>query len=213
MKDRNKKFVFIAAILLAIAFFSMTTLVLLEKTSAFDNFVYQLLPKSSNMTSVMKAVTFLGEGVSLLGIAVLLVLVLKDKIFAISIPFNLGVISLLNFLLKMIVRRDRPVGFRLIEETGFSFPSGHSASSMAFYGYLIYLIYKRCKNKTLKIVSIVSLSLLILSIGISRIYLGVHYASDVLGGFLLAGLYLIIYVNFIEKMFYIREKVKSEQSK
>lgn len=211
MKNKKSKIFLVIAIILAIAFFTLTTLVLLDMTAGFDKYIYELFKKSESTTKIMKAITFLGDGVSLLGIAVVLVLILKDKLFAMSIPLNLGVISLLNFILKNIVRRSRPIGFRLIEETGFSFPSGHSASSMAFYGYLIYLIYKRCKNKVLRTVSIVLLSIVILSIGISRIYLGVHYASDVIGGFILAILYLILYVNFIEKIFKIKNKGNIEE--
>lgn len=211
MKNKKSKIIFVIAIILAIAFFTLTTLVLLDETVGFDKCIYELFKKSESTTKIMKAITFLGDGVSLLGIAVILVLALKDKLFAISIPLNLGIISLLNFILKNIVRRSRPIGVRLIEETGFSFPSGHSASSMAFYGYLIYLIYKRCKNKVLRTVSIVLLSLVILSIGVSRIYLGVHYASDVIGGFILAILYLILYVNFIEKIFKVRNKDNIEE--
>ena len=105
----------------------------------------------------------------------------------------------LNQILKYILQRPRPTEYRLIEETGFSFPSGHSMVSMAFYGYLIYLIYKYVKNKDLKWISIVLLSILICSIGISRIYLGVHYTSDVLGGFLISLSYLIVYTLIVNR--------------
>lgn len=71
--------------------------------------------------------------------------------------------------------------------------------SMAFYGYIIYLIYKYVKNKYIKWFSIVLLSILICSIGISRIYLGVHYTSDVLGGFLISVSYLVIYISAVNK--------------
>ena len=71
--------------------------------------------------------------------------------------------------------------------------------SMAFYGYLIYLIYKYVKNKYIKWGLITLLSILIVSIGTSRIYLGVHYTSDVLGGFLIAVSYLIIYISGVNK--------------
>ena len=74
--------------------------------------------------------------------------------------------------------------------------------SMAFYGLLIYLIYKNVKNKYLKVILIVLLSLLIVMIGISRIYLGVHYTSDVLAGFLIAISYLIVYISFVKNDLY-----------
>ena len=71
--------------------------------------------------------------------------------------------------------------------------------SMAFYGYLICLIYKHVKNKCIKWISISLLSILICLIGISRIYLGVHYTSDVLGGFLISISYLVIYISAVNK--------------
>ena len=71
--------------------------------------------------------------------------------------------------------------------------------SMAFYGYIIYLIYKYVKNKYVKWISMALLSLLICSIGISRIYLGVHYTSDVLGGFSISISYLVIYISAVNK--------------
>ena len=71
--------------------------------------------------------------------------------------------------------------------------------SMAFYGYLIYLIYKYVKNKYIKWISIVLLSILICTIGVSRIYLGVHYTSDVLGGFLVSISYLILFISTVNK--------------
>lgn len=97
------------------------------------------------------------------------------------------------------MQRPRPTEFRIVEETGYSFPSGHSMVSMAFYGYLVYLIYKYVKNKYIKWTSITLLSILIFLIGISRIYLGVHYTSDVVGGFLISIAYLIIYINIMDK--------------
>lgn len=102
---------------------------------------------------------------------------------------------MLNLVLKNIVERPRPIGYRLIDETGYSFPSGHSMISTAFYGLIIYLIWKNVRNTKLKYISCILLALLILLIGISRIYLGVHYASDVIGGFTISIAYLIIFTS------------------
>ena len=104
------------------------------------------------------------------------------------------------------MQRPRPTEFRIIEETGYSFPSGHSMISMAFYGYLIYLIYKYVENKNVKWILISLLSILICLIGISRIYLGVHYTSDVLGGFLISISYLVIYISAVNNVFYKKEE-------
>ena len=128
------------------------------------------------------------------------------EFIGILIGTNLVIITILNQIFKFILQRPRPTEFRIIDETGYSFPSGHSMISMAFYGFLIYLIYKNIKNKSLKIVLISLLSLLIIMIGISRIYLGVHYTSDVCAGFLVSISYLIIYINCANKIIFAEEK-------
>ena len=128
-------------------------------------------------------------------ISLILVLLIKDNKIRINIPKNVILISIINYTIKQIIRRPRPIGINLIKEGGYSFPSGHSTTSMAFYGFLIYLVYKYIDNKDLKITIITLLTLIILIIGTSRIYLGVHYASDVLAGFILGIIYLIIFIN------------------
>ena len=148
---------------------------------------------------IAKFITNFGGAIFLIVLTIILLILIKNKKIGLSIFSNLAIITILNQLLKRILQRPRPTEYRIIEETGYSFPSGHSMISMAFYGYLIYLIYKYVKNKYIKWISIVLLSILICSIGISRIYLGVHYTSDVLGGFLISISYLIIYISAINK--------------
>lgn len=150
-------------------------------------------------TPIAKFITNFGGAIYLIGIAIVLFVVIKDKKIGIAIISNLGIVTILNQLLKRILQRPRPEEFRIINETGYSFPSGHSMISMAFYGFLIYLIYKNIKNKYLKWSLITVLGVLIVSIGVSRIYLGVHYTSDVLAGFLISISYLIIYISMINK--------------
>lgn len=150
-------------------------------------------------TPIAKFVTNFGGAIFLIILAMTLLILIKDKKIGLSILSNLVIITVLNQLLKIILQRPRPTDYRIIEETGYSFPSGHSMISMAFYGYLIYLIYKYVKNKYIKWISIVLLSILICSIGVSRIYLGVHYTSDVLGGFFISISYLIIYISAVNK--------------
>ena len=111
----------------------------------------------------------------------------------------MSIIALFNFTVKNIVCRPRPDELRLIEESGYSFPSGHSAVSLAFYGYIIYLIFKYCKNKFLKTILISFLTMMILSIGMSRIYLGVHYVTDVIGGYCFSLAYLVWYTYLIDR--------------
>ncbi len=150
-------------------------------------------------TPIAKFITNFGGAIFLIGLTVLLIILIKNKKIGLSIFANLVIITGLNQLLKRILQRPRPTEFRIVEETGYSFPSGHSMVSMAFYGYLIYLIYKYVKNKYIKWSLIVLLSCLIVGIGTSRIYLGVHYTSDVLGGFLISVSYLVIYISAVNK--------------
>lgn len=154
---------------------------------------------SDFVTPLAKFITNFGGAIFLIVLTIVLFLVIKNKKIGASIFSNLVIITVLNQLLKSILQRPRPTKYRIIEETGYSFPSGHSMISMAFYGYLIYLIYKYVKNKYVKWISIVLLGILICSIGISRIYLGVHYTSDVLGGFLISISYLVIYISAVNK--------------
>ena len=154
---------------------------------------------SDHITPIAKIITNFGSAACLITISILSLLFIKNKKIGLSICSNLVIATGLNLLLKNILQRPRPTGFRLIEETGYSFPSGHSMISMAFYGFFIYLIYKYVKNKKLKWTAIWLLGLLIVSIGVSRIYLGVHYTSDVLGGFLISISYLVIYTRLVEK--------------
>ena len=151
-------------------------------------------------TPIAKFITNFGGAIFLISTAIILFVVIKNKKIGITIISNLGIITILNQLLKRILQRPRPEEFRIINESGYSFPSGHSMISMAFYGYLIYLIYKYIKNKYLKWSLITILGILIVSIGISRIYLGVHYTSDVLAGFLISISYLIIYISIVNKL-------------
>ena len=154
---------------------------------------------SDFVTQIAKFITNFGGAIFLSIATVMLFLLIQNKKIGLSIISNIVIITILNQLLKRILQRPRPTEFRIVEETGYSFPSGHSMISMAFYGYLIYLIYKYVKNKYVKWISIVLLGILICSIGISRIYLGVHYTSDVLGGFLISISYLVIYISAVNK--------------
>lgn len=153
-----------------------------------------------SLTPIVKVITWFGNATFILPLTVVLFILIKNKKTGFLIGLNLVIVTILNQALKFILQRPRPTEFRIINEIGYSFPSGHSMVSMAFYGFLIYLIYKNVKNKYLKVPLIIILSLLIIMIGISRIYLGVHYTSDVLAGFLISIAYLVLYINFANKL-------------
>lgn len=176
--------------------------VLNNKITAFDTNIYNVISivKNDVVTTIFKVITELGSAKILIIIALASLVIVKNKKIGIAICANLASIGILNQILKNIIQRPRPEGFRLVEERGYSFPSGHSMASMAFYGLLIYFIFLNVKNKIARNTICIALSALIFLIGISRIYLGVHYASDVLGGFLASIAYLIVYVTYILKL-------------
>ncbi len=209
MKEKLKKFIvknlkWIVLFICLIGFLALAEDVFNKEIMNGDIVGYKLVSTfliSDFATPIAKFITNFGGAIILIGLAFTLFIFIKNKKIGVSIISNLAIITLLNQLLKRIVQRPRPTEFRIVEESGYSFPSGHSMVSMAFYGYLIYLIYKYVKNKYLKWISIILLSILICSIGISRIYLGVHYTSDVLGGFFISISYLIIYISAVNKFF------------
>lgn len=155
---------------------------------------------SDKVTPLVKIITSFGGATFLILLTIILFITIKNKKIGYLIGINLISITVLNQLLKFILQRPRPTEYRIIDETGYSFPSGHSMISMAFYGFLIYIINKKVQSKKIKIILTCILSLLILMIGISRIYLGVHYTSDVLAGFLVSIAYLTLYIGIINKV-------------
>ena len=207
MKEKVKDFIvknlkWIILFICLVGFLAITEDVFHKEIMMKDIIGYKLVSTfliSDFATPIAKFITNFGGAIFLIIATIILFILIKNKKIGFSIISNLVIVTILNQLLKNILQRPRPNEFRIIEETGYSFPSGHSMVSMAFYGYLIYLIYRYVKNKYLKWTLIVSLSILICTIGISRIYLGVHYTSDVLGGFLISISYLVIYISAVNK--------------
>ena len=207
MKEKIKEFItknlkWIILFICLIGFLAIAEDVFNKEIMDGDIIGYKLVSTfliSDFATPIAKFITNFGGAIFLITLTIVLLVLIKNKKIGISIFSNLVIVTILNQLLKAILQRPRPTEYRIVEETGYSFPSGHSMVSMAFYGYLIYLIYKYVKNKYIKWISIVLLSILVCSIGISRIYLGVHYTSDVLGGFLISMSYLVIYISAVNK--------------
>jgi undecaprenyl-diphosphatase len=144
----------------------------------------------------MQFFTFLGTPPFMIPANILLVsyfaFIKKHKWYSIKIPV-ISISSLVLMLgLKQVFNRPRPLIPLVHAAQGLSFPSGHALTSMTFYGLLIYIVWERVKNRYLKWSLIVALIILIHLIGFSRIYLRVHYASDVMAGFALGLIWLVI---------------------
>lgn len=201
--NRNLIYIIIPSIIIII----LITLKIMTKEELFiDKLAYNILVtklRSPSLTNFMKVITKLSDTGIISILAIILTLLFlykwKDKKTAQIIPSSLIIVAFINQVLKFIFQRERPNGYRLIEMTGYSFPSGHAMVSMAFYGLLIYIIHKKVKNKSLRILLITLNITIIILVGISRIYLGVHYLSDVITGYLISIVYLLILIKLLKK--------------
>ena len=171
--------------------------IFVHKRLTFDQKVFGFLNNHVNdrNNAIMKFFTFLGTHQFLMPANLTLIsyylFVRKEKWNSIKIP-TIALSSLgLMFLLKYIFHRERPHDPLLFEAAGLSFPSGHALMSVNFYGLLIYIIFKNIDNKEAKWSLTAVLLLLILVIGFSRVYLRVHYASDVIAGYCIGLMWLV----------------------
>jgi membrane-associated phospholipid phosphatase len=198
-------------IILLLLFVSITVfayavnMVFIKKTTTFDERIFAYVSEHVTpfRTSVMVFISFLGKHSFLLPANFLLLgyfLFMKNRRFSIRVAaLALSSLSLM-FLLKLSFKRIRPSIPLLEQVKGFSFPSGHALMSVAFYGLLIYIVWHEVKNRTLRNLLIAFLVLLIFLIGFSRVYLRVHYASDVIAGFAVGFAWLLLSLWVIDKM-------------
>ena len=171
----------------------------------YDNTLNTMMLITTNLISF--------EFVCVLFIALLLIAQNKKDISYLITGSAITV--LINMIIKNIVQRPRPEGIKLTMETGYSFPSAHAMLSVFVYGFIIFLLSKQKDNKSAKLLSI-ALGVLILWISFTRIYLGVHYLSDVIIGAICGGICLILYIKFVYKKNLFKpifEKYKQRQQK
>ena len=187
-------------------FLAIANKVFLQHKSEFDTDVFEFLkPYVSNMnTQVMLFFTFMGTSTFMLPANILLiayfVFVEKHRWYSIKIPvISLTSLGLMTGL-KELFNRSRPDIPLLNVASGLSFPSGHALTSVTFYGMLAYIVWERVKSPALKWSLIFVLIVLIHLIGLSRIYLRVHYASDVIAGFCVGLIWLVISLWILRRL-------------
>ena len=205
-KIKNNKYIIYISIPLLLIILLITSKVIVGKELYIDKLAYHLFIeklRNDKLTTFMKLATKLSNPEVMIVIANISILfctkLIKNKKLSLGIILNLAGITIINQILKFIFRRERPTGYRLIEMSGYSFPSGHAMASLAFYGLLIYITKRLVKNKYLKILLITLNIAIIILIGVSRIYLGVHYLSDVLTGYSISIIYLLITTKLLNK--------------
>ena len=171
-----------------------------------DNEVYEFIYSSESFitTTFFLGVTKIGEVWAMVCLSLLLIAYLmlkKLNIEALFFAIAMSLSSTLNPLLKNVFDRERPTLLRLIDISGFSFPSGHAMGSAAFFCSTIYIANRVLKGKTKGIMIGLS-ALFIILISSSRVYLGVHYPTDIIAG-IIGGAFCVVLSTLI-----LRHKLK-----
>ncbi len=194
---KNKTIILITCLI--ILFFLNTLLVITNNYQIIDEFFINIASKINNefLTNLFKIFTFLGEYYVIIIIVFILILIFKKnwRLILSSTVFT----ALFTQIIKRIVKRVRPNVNHLIPVEGFSYVSGHTTISIAVYGILIYLIRKTNIKKIYKNILTAFLIIIIICIPFSRIYLGVHYFSDIIGAYLISAIMLLITIKLFNK--------------
>lgn len=219
LKDKfhqyNHKLPYIISILLALIIVVAGIKIFLELTeslqskflSQYDRKITDFIIsfRSPELNKILQFITNIGDIYGYLAVgsisSIAFYLKFKNWRFVIQMIFVLAISALSNLALKQVINRPRPDVEHLVSVATLSYPSGHAMSAISFYGFLIYLCNGFKINKWIKLGLIFFITILIFLIGISRIYLGVHFPSDIAGGFI-AGLiwvaFCVIIFNIID---------------
>ena len=198
-------------IILTIILLIEIILVKLNVFNTIDDYIYSHASKIINNTNtaIFKGFSFLGTEIFIILFCLINIIINKSRGVIITIIVFSS--TLLNQALKIIIRRPRPDINPLAIERSFSFPSGHTMIMIVIGGILLYLLWQEKGSKLKKIVLTIIISLVALTVMFSRIYLGVHYFSDIIGGITSGLLFLFIsyyYYSFKYKVPYYPEKRK-----
>jgi membrane-associated phospholipid phosphatase len=199
----NKHTYAIAFMLVLLAFASLIVIKIVNKEALFiDEWMKGRLQflQGEGSISFFEVITEMGSEI---GIIITLVLSFiwfwRKKMYTTMAVYVLAVVitNIVNKVLKGIVARERPSVNEAVDALGYSFPSGHAMLSIVTYGFLAAVIISQEMGKAKKAIVVSAAALLILIIGLSRIVLSVHYPSDILGGYCVGGMLLILflYVN------------------
>ena len=196
---------FLVALFSLIGFSCMAILVRGHKIVQFDQYVISFIQgfESPTLTSIMKFFTYVGSFNIVFGIFVIvaffLYFVLKHRSELLLFATVVIGTPIINQVLKQFFHRVRPDLHRLIEIGGYSFPSGHAMNALAVYGILSFLLWRHIPSRLWRTTLIIISTIIVLMIGTSRIYLGVHYPSDIISGYFASGFWLAISIYFFRR--------------
>ena len=148
-----------------------------------------------------KVFTFLGSTLFIVGACLFILVFMKNKKMAGVIVGAVVISTIVNNVIKWIIRRERPLVRRLVEENTFSFPSGHTMAAVTLYGILIFFTMRSKLNQKARIAISIVLGLLPICVAVSRIYLGAHFASDVIGAAVTSTALLLVETYYIKKYY------------
>lgn len=207
---------FIISVFCIVGFSLISLFISDHKIISFDRTLIDQIQglESPYLTSLMKLLTFIGSTPFVIVLSLCLIFflykVLHHRLELILFIGALGGTAVLNEILKHLFRRTRPHLHRLIEATGYSFPSGHAMSAFTVYVILSFLLWRHIPSRWGRTLLIIFSTVMILGIGISRVYLGVHYPSDIIGGYLASGFWLTVAIWFFQ---YYKEKRYNKREK
>ena len=189
---------------LSALFIILTILVKFDLTTGFDNYFYKIITLHMNntLTNIFKVITFLGSTgfiIALCAIFLIVFIIIKHKNKGFIVTSVLIISTVINNGIKLIIQRERPDVIKLVTEHSFSFPSGHTMASVSMYGILMYLVIRSNLNNKLKIVLSTILGIIPILVAISRVYLGAHYITDVIGGIIMSTILLLVATYYIDK--------------
>ncbi|MFC4388605.1 phosphatase PAP2 family protein [Gracilibacillus marinus] len=206
---------FLMLVLSMLLFIELAEEIIEQEEILIDDFVYSFASKLNEtfLYDAMEWITEIGSVwfITVASVVVILYLLLtkKSKWYSLFFIINIVGIGLLTKIFKMLFERERPDLLEQYDGVGYSFPSGHTTGAVAFYGFVIYLISKSEWKKRWKITLIVLLTLLILTIAMSRIVLSVHFFTDIVAGLLLGFSWLLINILLLRFVLFRRKNKNS----
>ncbi|WP_410511568.1 phosphatase PAP2 family protein [Paenibacillus sp. BR2-3] len=202
--SKHKYREFVLFIGFAVVFAVIAVLVVLNGVTYFDNYIIGAVQsaESPSLTFLAKGLSLVGSswlaiGFSLLTMMLLFFLLRHRMELVLFLWVGLGS-QILNTFLKLRFHRERPNIHRIIEEVGYSFPSGHSMAAFSLYGVIAYLLWRHLSSGPGRVMLITGAVLMTGGIGWSRIYLGVHYPSDVIGGYAASCAWLMLSIGLFK---------------
>ncbi|WP_223145612.1 Phosphatase PAP2 family protein [Sporosarcina sp. ANT_H38] len=203
MHERKRQLLlaFILCIGFGLTFVYIATAVSNNSIGRFDTAIIGFIQglEAPWLTAIMKGFTWVGSGLAVTTITVIGFIVLyfflryRQQSFLLTIVV-VGSI-LFNKMLKSYFKRERPELHRIMDAGGFSFPSGHSMMAFALYAILAYIAWRNVKTTTNHVLLFLFAAFMIIMIGTSRIYLGVHYPSDIIGGYIASALWVTLAIS------------------